>query len=152
MIPSSSRVFPNVASTTTNAVKLEGMGVEASLGADAYWELLFVMPPTLPSGTGKLNMRAVANATSGAAKINPKWVSVAEEETLDLAAGSFFAEGVQTITWAASDNWQPKASKVTLDADTLVANEFVLMRITMETSGWTLAQIMTLIDYSIIWE
>ena len=38
----------------------EGLGVEASLGANATWRLRFQMPHTLPTGTGKLRLLALA--------------------------------------------------------------------------------------------
>ena len=107
------------------------------------------MPPTLPSGTGKLLLRALANATSGAAKVNPKWASVAAEE--DPSGATLNAEGPGTVTWASGDNDQYKELKINLDADTLVGGEEVVMDLTFETSSWTLAQVSTWIA-SIIWE
>lgn len=148
--PVSSRVFPNFhVGAGANSKHDEGLGVEASLGADAIWRLRFQMPPTLPTGTGKLRLLALANATVNAAKVNPKWASVAVEESPSGAALN--AEGTGTITWAAGDNDQYKELKVPLDADTLVAGEEVVMDLTFETAGWTLAQVSTWIA-SIIWE
>lgn len=144
------RVFPNIhVGAGANSKHEEGLGVEASLGADSIWRLRFLMPPTLPSGTGKLRLLALANATSGAAKVNPKWASVAVEE--DPSSATLQAETVQTLTWGAGDNDQYKELKVTLDADTLVAGEVVVMDLTFETSSWTLAQVSTWIA-SIWWE
>jgi hypothetical protein len=144
------RVFPNIhVGAGSNSKHDEGLGVEASVGADAIWRLRFLMPPTLPTGTGKLRLLCLANATSGAAKINPKWASVAVEE--DPSSATLQAETTQTVTWGAGDNDQYKELKVTLDADTLVANEVVVMDLTFETASWTLAQILTVIA-SIIWE
>jgi hypothetical protein len=144
------RVFPNIhVGAGSNSKHDEGLGVEASVGADAIWRLRFLMPPTLPTGTGKLRLLCLANATSGAAKINPKWASVAVEE--DPSSATLQAETTQTVTWGAGDNDQYKELKVTLDADTLVANEVVVMDLTFETSSWTLAQILTVIP-SVIWE
>jgi hypothetical protein len=143
-------VFPNIhVGAGANSKHEEGLGVEASLGADSIWRLRFLMPPTLPSGTGKLRLLALANATSGAAKVNPKWASVAVEE--DPSSATLQAETVQTLTWGAGDNDQYKELKVTLDADTLVAGEVVVMDLTFETSSWTLAQVSTWIA-SIWWE
>jgi len=146
----SSRVFPNIhVGAGSNSKHDEGLGVEASVGADATWRLRFHMPPTLPSGTGKLRLLALANATSGVAKVNPKWASVAVEE--DPSSATLNAEGTSTVTWGASDNDQYKELKVTLDADTLVASEVVVMDLVFETSSWTLAQVSTWIP-TIIWE
>ena len=144
------RVFPNFhVGAGANSKHEEGLGVEASVGADSTWRLRFQMPPTLPTGTGKLRLLALANATSGVAKVNPKWVSVAVEE--DPSSATPVAETVQTVTWSTGDNDQYKELKVTLDADTLVASEVVVMDLVFETSSWTLAQVSTWI-VAVIWE
>lgn len=144
------RVFENVhVGAGANSKHEIGLGVEASLGADAIWRLRFMLPPTLPSGTCKLRLLALANATSGAAKVNPKWASVAVEE--DPSSATLLAETTQTITWAAGDNDQYKELKVNLDADTPVAGEIVVMDLTFETLNWTLAQVSTW-SAAIIWE
>ncbi|MCH9010865.1 MAG: hypothetical protein IIC21_09590 [Chloroflexi bacterium] len=144
------RVFPNFhVGAGANSKQDEGLGVEASVGADSTWRLRFQMPPTLPTGTGKLRLLALANATSGVAKVNPKWVSVAVEE--DPSGATLNAEGTSTVTWSTGDNDQYKELKVTLDADSLVASEEVVMDLVFETTSWTLAQVSTWI-VSIIWE
>ena len=144
------RVFPNFhVGAGANSKQDEGLGVEASVGADSTWRLRFQMPPSLPTGTGKLRLLALANATSGVAKVNPKWVSVAVEENPSSAI--LVAETTQTVTWGAGDNDQYKELKVNLDADTLVTSEEVVMDLVFETTSWTLAQISTWIA-SIIWE
>lgn len=146
----SSRVFPNVhVGAGANSKHDEGLGVEASLGADGTWRCRFQMPPTLPTGTCKLRLLALANATSGAAKVNPKWVSVAVGE--DPSSATLVAETVQTLTWAAAENDKYKELKIVLDADVPVASEEIVMDIVFETSGWTLAQVSTWIA-SVIWE
>jgi hypothetical protein len=76
-------------------------------------------------------------------------VSVAVEE--DASAASLNAEGTATVTWASGDEDVYKELKVTLDADTLVASEEVVMDLVFETTGWTLAVISCWIP-SIIWE
>jgi len=145
------RLFQNFhVGAGANSKQDEGIGVAASLAADSVAELRFQMPPTsLPTGTGKLRLLALANATSGSAKVNVKWVSVAVEE--DPSAATPVAEGVATLTWGAGDNDQYKELKVTLDADTLVAGEYVVMRLTFETASWDLAQVSTW-QPSVIWE
>lgn len=144
------RVFPNFhVGAGANSKQDEGLGVEASLGADSIHRLRFQMPPTLPTGTGKLRLLSLANAVAGAAKVNPKWASVAVEE--DPSSVALNAEGTSTITWGAGDNDQYKELKVELDADVLVASEEVVMDLVFETASWTLAQVSTWIA-SIIWE
>lgn len=144
------RVFPDVyVGAGANSRHDEGLGVEASLGGDAIWRLRFQMPPSLPTGTGKLRLLALANATSGDARANPKWASVAAGE--DPSSAVLNAEGTATVTWGAGDNDVYKETKIILDADTLVASEEVVMDLTFETASWTLAQ-KSLWIASIIWE
>lgn len=145
------RVFPRVHVGATNGKMDEGMGVQASVGADSTWELRFAMPMSIPSGTLKLELLALANATSGNAKVNPKWVAIsAAGGNPDTA--SRVAEGTTTITWGAGDNDDYKQTKITLDATTLpAAGEILVMDLVFETSSWTLAQISTWQAF-LIWE
>lgn len=143
------RLFPNVHVGGTNGREDAGMGVQASLSADSVWSLRFPFPVTLPAGTCKLVLRALANATSGAAKVNPKWASCAAEESPDTI--TLNAEGTTTVTWGAGDNDQYKEVKIILDADTPVAGETLVMDLTFETASWTLAQISTWQAF-VIWE
>ncbi len=150
MLPvTASRVFANVHQGATNTRRIEGMGVEASVGANSTWQLLFEMPQTLPSGTCKLRLLALAAATSNSAKVNPTWGSCAQGEVPDTT--TLTAEGTQTLTWASGDSDKFKELKVTLDADTPVANEIVVMNLVFETTSWTLAVVSTWLA-SIIWE
>ena len=114
-----------------------GIGVAASLGADRTAHLRFQMPPSLPTGTCKLRLIALADAITGAAKVNPKWKSVAIGE--DPSAQTLTAEGTGTITWTTDNDDTYKELKVTLDADTVVASEIIVMALVFETSSWTLA-------------
>lgn len=156
------RLFPNFhVGAGANSKRDGGLGVEASLDADATWELRFQMPPTLPTGTGKLVVRCLANATSGVIRLNPKWVSVAAGE--DPSSATPVAETVtpdsvtgaagsgDTATWGAGDADQYVDIKWTLNADTLVGGEVVVMDLVCETASWTMAQIVTMQPF-IIWE
>ncbi len=147
----SGRVFPKLFSGdgAGGSNIEETLGVEASVGADSIWMLRFQMPPTLPSGTGKLRLRALADAVTGNAKVNPKWASVAVEE--DDSAATLNAEGTSTLTWSSADDDVYKELLITLDADTLVGGEEVIMNLTFETTSWTLAAVSGWIA-SIIWE
>ena len=149
--PTSGKAFPWIHIGNTNSKQEEGIGVMASVDANTVVEVRFQMPPILPDGTGKLVVRALANATSGVAKFNPKWASVAVEETMDIATGSLNAEGTQTITWATGDVDVYKELVIDLDADTLAGDEEVVMEFTFETTSWTLATISTWF-FTIIWE
>src|SRR5690606_13439461 len=88
----SGNTFPNYhVGAGANSKHDEGLGVAASIAADSTWRLRFMMPPVLPSGTLKLNLWALANATSGDAKVNPKWAMVADEA--DPSSAALSAEG-----------------------------------------------------------
>ncbi len=144
------RVFPNFhIGDGANGHRTRGLGVQASVGADSIWDLEFHMPPTLPTGTCKLRLIALADAVTGDAKVNPKWASVAVEE--DPSAATLNAEGTSTLTWGADDDDEYKELKIMLDADTVVASEMIVMNLTFETSSWTLAVVSTWVP-SIIWE
>lgn len=146
----SGKVFGNVhIGAGANSKHEEGLGVMASLNGDAIWRLRFQLPPVLPSGACKLLLKALANATSGVAKVNPKWASVAAEE--DPSGATLNAEGTSTVTWGTGDNDQYKELKIALDADTPVAGEEIVMDLTFETTSWTLAAVSTWIA-SVIWE
>lgn len=146
------KVYPDARRTTSNGFWFEGIGVMAALDADAEIHYVFRVPGGLPVGTAKLSVLGLSHAADGDMKINPKWASKATEEDLDISAASLNAEGVSTLTWTiGSDDHQLKELKVTLDADTIVADEFIVMRLTLETSGWTLDQ-RAILMCSIIWE
>jgi hypothetical protein len=135
------KVYPDCFRTNTNDFWLEGLGVMASLDADAELHYLWHVPPTLPTGTCKLEVTAFSYNANGDAKFNPKWKSLAFEENFDLAATSLNAEGTSTLTWVTdSDAHEMKRLKITLDADTVVADEFIAMRLVMESTSWTLNQ------------
>lgn len=144
------RVFSTIytGASSTGMKYEEGLGVQASLGADSIWALAFELPGgTLPTGTLKLRLRARANATSGAAKVNPKWASVAIGA--DPAAATLSAEGTNTLTWTVADVYLQ--AKISLVATTAVAGQILVMNLTFETSGFTLAQVSSW-DASLIWE
>ena len=148
---SSGAIYPLVYSGDGAGTSIyeEGIGVAASISADRTVHLRFEMPPSLPSGTGKLRVIALADAVSGVAKFNPKWGSCAVEE--DPSAMTLTAEGTQTVTWSTDDDDQYKETEVTLDADTLVASEIVVMALVFEYTDWTLA-VESCWRVSIIWE
>jgi len=148
---SNGRIYPGPHVGATNGRVDFGIKVEASLGADSKLQLRFQMPPSaLPTGTLKLDVVALANATSGNGVINPAWVSVAGGANPDTA--TLTAEGNTTLTWAAGDNDDYKWTKIILDASTApAAGEVVVMEITFVSVSWTLAQVSTW-NFSLIWE
>ncbi len=144
------RVFRNThIGKGANSKHEEGMGVEGNLGADSIWRLRFEMPPTLPTGTAKLRLRALADVVTGASKTNVKWVSVAIGE--DASSATLNAEGTDTITWGAADDDEYQEIKTDLNADTVVASEIIVMDLTFETTSWGVADVSTWVA-SIIWE
>lgn len=126
----------------------EGLGVAASIGADATWRLRFHFPPTLPTGTAKIRLLALANATSGVAKCTVKDAVVAVEAS--PSGASLTSETQAVITWGAGDNDQYKEAKVTLTT-TPVGSSVLVCDLVFNYAEWTLAQVSTWIA-SLIWE
>lgn len=149
------RMFPNIhAGAGGNASSHdEGLGIQASLGADVTVELRFPIPPTLPTGTLKMRLIALANATSGAAKLTVKdgIATPASSPTSsgNPSAATLTSETQTTVTWAASENDRYKLADVTLTA-TPAGGDQLVVAVTFQTSGWTLAAISTWM-LSIVW-
>lgn len=144
------RLFPYMYSGAgANAAPVEeGMGVKASLDADATWQLRFMMPPSIPSGTFKLRLLALANATSGAAKVTVRDGRCPAGSS--PSGATLTSESQTTLTWAAGNNDQYMEAKVLLTT-TPQANDVIVVGLTFNTTGWTLAQISAWIA-SLIWE
>lgn len=108
-----------------------------TLNADQTFAIEFPFPPTLPSGQLKMRLRSYANAATGVVKFNPKWFSLAAGENPGDA--TLAAEGTQTITWATGNENDMLVTEVTLDADTPVAEEVLIMNLVFEDTNTTLA-------------
>lgn len=119
------------------------------------------MPPTLPTGTLKLRVFMLANATSGAVRLNPKWVSVAAG--VSPSGATLVAEGVtpdatsgqagsgDTLTFGAGDADQYVYAEWILNATTAPAGgEILVLDLVGETASWTLAQVLTTIPM-LVW-
>lgn len=126
----------------------EGIGVVASLGSDATAELRFPMPSSIPSGTLKLMVRMLANATSGTVKFTVKDATVANAAS--PSAATLTLETQSSATWAAGDNDKYKDVKVTLTASP-AANDCLVIAIAFNTTSWTLAQVLTCLVW-VLWE
>jgi len=131
-----------------------GIGVMASLDGNAEVELRFLLPEIIPSGTCKLLLSAQANATSGVAKVNPSWALDAAE---DIPGDSTLtAEGTSTITWSSGDAYAYKELAITLDGSESIGSgderKRLVMKLTFETSSWTLAAVSTWMMPALIWE
>jgi hypothetical protein len=144
------RLFPNfyAGAGGNAAAHEEGLGVMASLSADATWELRFALPPSLPTGTLKLRVLSLANATAGALKFTVSDNNVAAGA--NPSAASLSVEAQSTVTWATGDNDKYKETKLTLTAAP-IGNDTIVMALKFQATGTTLAQISTHI-VSLIWE
>lgn len=147
---SSGSVFDNVhVCAGANGTNVAGIGVVASVASDVTADVIWQLPDTLPSGTLKLRLLCIANATSGNAKINPKWNCGALNT--DPSGLTLNAEGTQTLTWAAGENDKFKELLLTLDASTAAGGQYLYMSLMFEgTASWTLAADMTCIA-ELIW-
>lgn len=132
-------VFPYVyVGGGANSKHEEGLGVAASIAADSTWRLRFPVPPTVPTGTMKLRLLALANATSGAAKVTVQDANVAAGAS--PSGATLTSETQATITWGAGDNDKYKEAKVTL-TPTPAGNDIMVVDLVFNTTSWTLAQI-----------
>ena len=145
----SGNLFPNfyVPATNTNAAgAIEGIGVVASLGADAPAILQFNMPESIPTGTLKLRCLAMANATSGVAKVTVKDKNCAAGSSLGTT--TLNSETQLSQTWATADILVENKISLTTSPS---ANDILTVDVVFNTSGWTLAQVSTW-QFSIVWE
>lgn len=143
-------VFPNIhIGGGANSKEDEGLGVEASVSPSGIWRLRFKIPEVLPSGDEKLQLFALANATSGVAKVNAKWAMVAPESS--PSGATLNTETLGTVTWASGDADVYKELKIDLDAVAVTVSDMLIMDLTFETTDWTLAQISTWYPF-LIWE
>jgi len=110
------------------------MGCSSDWTSDKVWHLTFRMPPgSLPSGTGKLIIHSRADAVTGTVVYDPQWKSVAATE--DPSTGALNAETNTTATWTTAEDDIIKETKITLDADTLVAGETVHMDLLFDSTS-----------------
>lgn len=133
-------LFPYVyTGTGGNASASEaGWGVVASLGSNVVLQLRFAMPTVIPSGTFNLISYCQANATSGVVKYTVSDANVASGSSPSTA--SLTAETQTSITWSAADVYVRTATPLT---STPTANGMSVVAVTFNTSGWTLAQILS---------
>jgi hypothetical protein len=136
-----------IPATNTNAAgALEGVGVIASLGSDATATLQFNMPESIPSGTLKLRCLAMANATSGVAKLTVSDKNVAAGAS--LGTSTLNAETQLSQTWATADILVE--NKITLTS-TPSANDILTIKAVFNSTSWTLAAA-SVWQFSIVWE
>lgn len=158
------KVFPSdfILTGGTIDVIVRGLGVKATLDTDAIWRTVWKAPAEIPVGTTpKLELELFSPASSGVIKANPGWV--AKSPNADLSATARSSEGLtptvktgggatDTMEWATGDNIQGLRVKWTLDATTApTAGQLILLDIALATSGWTLAQVLTMVP-DVFWE
>jgi hypothetical protein len=145
----SGNLYPNfyVSATNTNSASaIEGIGVVASLGADATATMQFNMPESIPSGTFKLRVLAWANATSGVAKLTVS--DAATSAGSNIGGTTLTAETQLSQTWATADIIVE--NKITLTTSP-TANQIVTIKAVFNTASWTLAAASTW-QFSLVWE
>jgi hypothetical protein len=124
----------------------EGIGVIASLGADAVAQLRFPMPPTIPSGTLKLMVRMLTSAASGTAKFTVSDNSCGSGTS--PSGLTLTAETQSSVTFTVASQYLDV--KVTLTT-TPAANDSLVVAITFNHTSWTLAQILSCAVW-VLWE
>lgn len=142
----SGNLFPNFYSGGGgNASPVEeGIGVVASLGSNATAQLRFPMPPTIPSGTLKLRNLMLANATTGTVKYTVQDINVAA----DPSSAALNSETQSSATISAADTYTEVKTPLTSIPS---GNDMLVVAVTFDATGWTLAQVLTCI-FTIIWE
>jgi hypothetical protein len=134
------------ATNTNNAGAIQSVGVAGSLSSDVPVVLQFNLPEVIPSGTMKLRCLAMANATSGTAKM-----TVTDGQTAvgsSIGATSLGSDTQVSQTWATADILYE--NKVTLST-TPTANEILTVLATFNHTNWTLAA-NSYWQFSLVWE
>lgn len=136
-----------IPNTNTNAAgAIEGIGVVASLAADAPAILQFNMPEVIPSGTLKLRALAMANATSGVAKLTIK--DGKTPAASNIGAATLNTETQISQTWATADILVENKIALTVAPS---ANDIVTVAAIFNTALWTLAAA-SVWQFSLVWE
>ena len=154
-------VFPNFhVGGGANSKQDEGLGVAnaTDLTGDAIWRLRFQMPTTLPTGTATLKVMALANLAAGDLSVDPKWASVAPDQ--EPGGFTMNAEGPDpdsrtggngsnvdnsTFGWDTGDEDVYIEARWTLNADTVVGGEEIVMDLTIVDADSDHAAVVTLI-------
>lgn len=148
------RGYPGIYVGATNSRRYQPhLIVEASLSTNTVVvDLVFPFPKALPTGTCKLHILMMANATSGAAYGQVSWASAAIGDTPDTITLNSEGAAAALHTWASGDDDELIEYELNLDADTPVAGEYCVMRVTFGNSAsHTLAQVMAA-WFEIVWE
>ena len=160
-VGTSGEIFPNVHSGdgAGAAVEEEGLGVAnaTDLTADRVWSLRFQMPTTLPTGTATFRLFVLADIQAGDLSVDPTWASVAMDE--DPSAATLTAEGPDpdsrtggdgsnadnsTFGWATADDDVYIEARGTLNADTVVGGEVIVMNLRIDDGDTDVAAVVTM--------
>ena len=163
----SGRTFPNfyAGGGGNGAPHDEGLGVAGSIAANVAWELRFPMPPSIPTGTLKLRLLALAGVTSGAVQFkvfdagvspnaSPSAATLTQETSASWvsnpAAAGGLSSGVYSLTWAAGYTDKYIEMKIPLTI-AISGNQMLVMELQFQTTNFTMTSTTTWIP-SIIWE
>jgi hypothetical protein len=143
-------LFPNFYSGAggNSAPVEEGIGVIASLVSQTAAYLRFPMPPAIPSGTMKLLIRCLANASTGTVKITPADGTCGSGSS--PSAVSLTTDAQASLTWGAGDADKYKDAKIALSS-VPSPNDSLVVQLAFNNTGWTLAVILTLRVW-VLWE
>ncbi len=160
-VGTSGEIFPNthLGAGAGAAVEEEGLGVAnaTDLTGDRVWSLRFQMPTTLPTGTATFRLFALAAIEAGDLSVQPLWASVAMDEdpssaTLndetpdpDSRTGGDGSDGDNsTFGWATADDDKYIEARWTLNADTVIAGELIVMELRIVDADTDVAAVTTL--------
>ena len=144
-----------------NGSRIEGLGVAnaTDLTGDRIWHLVWRMPTTLPTGTAKFSLAALAALEAGDLSVDIAWASVAFDE--DPSAATLAVEGPDpdarvggngsntdnsTFGWDTADDDKLLEALWILNADAggVKANEFIVMDLRIDDGDSDHAAVVTL--------
>ena len=135
--PRSDGISPGYIDVTGSPAQATGFGTwlaVASSTQDEILEMWFRIPPTLPTGTAKFVIQAVADAVTGDMDVQISWKSFATGESIENPTLS--SEGTQhTFAWSTGNDWDILEDETTLDAETITADETIVVQLTLEAAG-----------------
>ena len=159
-VGTSGEIFPNVHSGdgAGAAGEEEGLGVAnaTDLTADRVWSLRFQMPTTLPTGIATFRLIALADIVAGDLSVDPSWASVAMDQdpsTISLnvegpqpdsTVGGNGGGGNDTFGWSTDDDDIYLEARWTMNADTVVAGEIIVMSLRIDEGDTTVLAVTTL--------
>lgn len=125
-----------------------GIGVLSNLASNCTAEMTFPMPPTIPSGTLKLMVRALAAASTGVAKLTVS--DGVAGNGVDPSAIALTSETQATFTWTTGSSGKFIDNKITLQS-TPSGNDCLIVAATFNNTGWSLNVEPTFLFW-VLWE